>query len=305
MTVTYDYYRIFYYLAKYRSFTRAAGVLENSQPNITRAINNLEHELGCRLFLRSNKGVVLTPEGERLYEHVRVAQEHLMAGEAELNSCKNLENGRILIGTSETALHGLLLYVLRDFHHAYPKIHIRVTNQSTPQALQAVKNGAVDLAVITAPVGVFKPLTVYPLRSFQDILIAGPGFYNRFEEGISLSELQEYPLVSLGEDTLTYEVYDNFFAQNGLTMNPDIEVATTDQILPMVKNDLGVGFLPDFFAREALAAGEVVRLHLKEPIPERQICLVKDSKRTMSAAAQMLERMIRNWDLYNEGAGKE
>ena len=56
MSVTYDYYRIFYYVAKYHSFTRAAKILINSQPNITRAMNNLEQELGCRLFLRSNRG---------------------------------------------------------------------------------------------------------------------------------------------------------------------------------------------------------------------------------------------------------
>ena len=55
--VPYDYYRIFYYAAKYRSFTRAAEILLSSQPNVTRAMNNLEQELGCRLFVRSNRGI--------------------------------------------------------------------------------------------------------------------------------------------------------------------------------------------------------------------------------------------------------
>ena len=60
----YDYYRIFYYVAQYQSFTKAAEMLRNNQPNITRYINNLESELGCKLFIRSNRGVKLTPEGE-------------------------------------------------------------------------------------------------------------------------------------------------------------------------------------------------------------------------------------------------
>ena len=77
MSVTYDYYRIFYYVAKYHSFTRAAKILINSQPNITRAMNNLEQELGCRLFLRSNRGITLTPEGEKLFAHVQIAMEQL------------------------------------------------------------------------------------------------------------------------------------------------------------------------------------------------------------------------------------
>ena len=57
MNITYDYYRIFYFVAKYQSFTKAAEMLRNNQPNITRYINNLESELGCKLFIRSNRGV--------------------------------------------------------------------------------------------------------------------------------------------------------------------------------------------------------------------------------------------------------
>ena len=65
MEVTYDYYRIFYYAAKYKSFSQAATILMSNQPNVTRAIHNLESQLGCRLFIRSNRGAELTPEGER------------------------------------------------------------------------------------------------------------------------------------------------------------------------------------------------------------------------------------------------
>ena len=65
MAVPYDYYRIFYYVAQHKSFTKAAEALGNNQPNITRCMNNLEQELGCKLFVRSHRGVSLTPEGER------------------------------------------------------------------------------------------------------------------------------------------------------------------------------------------------------------------------------------------------
>lgn len=115
MSVPYDYYRIFYYVAKYSSFTQAAAALHGSQPNITRTINLLEQELGCRLFERSHRGVTLTPEGERLYAHVQIMQEQMQAAEYELASRRSLHSGQIAIGASETALHGLLLPVLRDF----------------------------------------------------------------------------------------------------------------------------------------------------------------------------------------------
>lgn len=83
MYISYDYYRVFYYVAKYGNVSQAAKLLLNNQPNLTRTIRNLESELGCPLFSRTNRGMKLTPEGERLYAHVRIAFEHIEAGEAE------------------------------------------------------------------------------------------------------------------------------------------------------------------------------------------------------------------------------
>ena len=91
--MNFDYYRIFYYAARYKNFTQAAAALMSSQPYVTRVIHNLEHELGCRLFVRSNRGISLTPEGERLYRHVALALEELQAGEAELSSHLSLQGG--------------------------------------------------------------------------------------------------------------------------------------------------------------------------------------------------------------------
>lgn len=293
MAVTYDYYRIFYYVAKYQSFTRAANILMNNQPNITRAMNNLERDLGCRLFLRSNRGVTLTPEGEKLFAHVQIAQEQLQAGEWELLRGKNLESGSVSVGVSETALQGLMLPVLRRFRLTYPGIHIRITNQSTPQAAASVKNGLVDLAVVTTPTDISNPLTEIPLKEFQDILVAGPYFSHLAEQTLSLKELSGYPLICLGPDTKTNEFLSRLFEAHGLVLNPDMEAATMDQVYLMVSHDLGLGFLPSSFAGNALEREEIFKIHLAEPIPRRHICLIKDRHRPLSIAAQKLEMMLR------------
>ena len=60
MSVSYEYYKVFYYVARYQSISKAAKVLCNSQPNITRTIRKLEAELGCELFHRTPRGVTLT-----------------------------------------------------------------------------------------------------------------------------------------------------------------------------------------------------------------------------------------------------
>ena len=112
MNVSYDYYRIFYYVAKYGSFTQAANVLLNSQPNITRAMKALESELGCTLFIRTNKGVTLTPEGETLYSHIALAFDHIQTGEEEIALNKGLKKGIVSIGATEISLRCFLLPIL-------------------------------------------------------------------------------------------------------------------------------------------------------------------------------------------------
>ena len=125
MYISYDYYRIFYYVAKYGNLSQAAKQLLNNQPNMTRAIKNLEAELGCPLFLRTNRGMKLTPEGERLYAHVRIAFEHIEAGEAEITESRTLQTGTVYVAASEVALRCLLLPVLKKIppsppRHPYP-----------------------------------------------------------------------------------------------------------------------------------------------------------------------------------------
>ena len=82
------------------------------------------------------------------------------------------------------------------------------------------------------------------------------------------------------------------FLKYGLDLQPDMEAATTDQILPMVQHNLGIGFVPAGFAEKALADNEVFFLHLVEPIPIRYICLIKDEKRSLSVTAQELEKRL-------------
>lgn len=141
MYVDWEYYKIFYYVAKYQNFTRAARVLGNNQPNITHTMNKLEDQLHCVLFIRSNRGVTLTPEGETLYARIASAAVQIQDAEAELSASATLEHGAISISATETALNICLSEQLRAFHAQYPGIRLRLSNHSTPQAIQAVKNG--------------------------------------------------------------------------------------------------------------------------------------------------------------------
>lgn len=300
MAVPYDYYRIFYYVAKYHSFTRAAEILLNSQPNITRAMNNLESALGCQLFFRSHKGTTLTPEGEKLFAHVQIAQEQLLAGEAEIMQDNNLQSGRISIGATEIALHNYLLPILSDFRIAYPGIHIQITNHSTAEAIKAVKTGLVDCAIVTSPTNVSAPIKEYPLKTFQEILVAGSHYASMIDHPLSLQELNKYPLIFLGRNTKSFEFFDKLFHQQGAILEPAVEAATADQILPMVRYNLGLGFLPESFAADSIEEKLIFPITLTDSIPSRQICLILDSSRPLSTATRRLKEMLFEYsDLKN------
>ena len=235
MNINYEYYRVFYHVAKLRSFTQAAEALLNSQPNITRTIRNLERELGCTLFVRSNRQVHLTAEGEALYRHVAVAVEQLSAAEEEIARGQGLDGGVLRIAATEVALRVVLLPVLKSFRSAHPSVHIKLINDTTPAAIRDLTEGMADLAVVTAPISIPQELRSVPLMKVRETAVGGSAFAELAARPLSLEALTGYPIISLGEQTGTYGFYTRFFADNHMNFTPDIEAATADQILPMVK----------------------------------------------------------------------
>ena len=199
MYVDWEYYKIFYYVAKYQNFTKAARVLGNNQPNIT---------------------------------------------------------------------------------------------HSTPQAVQAVKNGEVDFAIVSTPAEVEPGLKMVELKSFYEVLVGGKTFTALASQNLSLKELTNYPLISLSDESMTRSFYRQLFLDHDAVLKPDTEAATTDQMLTLVKSELGLAFVPEPMAREPLQRGEIVQLHLQEIIPSRSICLVYDHHRPLNTAARKFQQMI-------------
>lgn len=287
--VSFDYYRIFYFAARYKSFTKAAAALDNNQPNITRCINNLEAQLGCRLFVRSNRGITLTPEGEKLYTRAAAAYTQLSLGESELMESQGLDRGTISIAASGSALRLFLLDKLEAFHNEYPNVQLRISNQTSPQAIDELKNGLADIAVITSPAHIPAGIRSHSLMSFREALICGSR-YSQLSDGVhSLDSLSRLPFVFLAEKTGTRQLYNEFFLSCGIELHADIEVATMDQVLPMVQHNLGLGFYPEALAAKA---PNIFSVSISEAIPQRHIYLLERKELPESAAAKKLKAFL-------------
>ena len=248
--------------------------------------------MNCKLFVRTNRGVFLTPEGERLYTRVAASMIQLQLAEEELADSVGLEHGSISIGASEIALNIYLLQRLKNFHMSYPGVRLKLCNHSTPQAVRSVKSGEIDFAIVTTPLDYDMSLKVVRLKEFNDVLVGGRSFYGLGSHKLGISDIKKYPFICLGKDTTTYEFYYNLFNKHGVELTPDTEAATTDQVLPLVESELGLAFLPEEMVEKALKNNDIVKLELDEDIPRRYVCMIYDSKRPISVAAQKFKKIL-------------
>lgn len=292
--ITYDYYRVFYYAALFKSFSKAAEVLYSNQPNVARIIKRLESELGCQLFIRSNRGVTLTPEAEVLYKHVAVACEQLAAGEEEVYEMQGLKTGFVAIGASETALRLFLLERIEKFHEQYPGVHLKIRNSQTPDTIQALKNGQVECAVITAPFKISNEFHSEPVYQFREILIAGAKQKEAVKNIKTLEDLAGLSLISLPKNSSSYEFYVHYFMKHDVKYHPDIETETADQVLSLVERNFGLGFFPAEAAKEYIDAGKIVEVPLEVPPIIRETRLVYHPDRVKGPAVKKAMDFIRN-----------
>ena len=143
-----------------------------------------------------------------------------------------------------------------------------------------------DFAIVTTPISIRKPLQKKSLLRYREILACRSKYKDLATAPISIHELQDLPFVGLAEGTSTREMYMNYFMENRVSFHPDIEAATTDQVLPMIVHNLGIGFYPEPLAREVINDGKIFALQLKEPLPQREVCLVTNSSTAMSTAVK-------------------
>mgnify|MGYP001093826026 FL=1 len=291
MNISYDYYKIFYFVAKYGSFTAAANVLFGNQPNITRAIKKLENELGCTLFIRHRHGVTLTPEGEKLYARIATAVESIKLGEEEIEHDKSLQSGKVTVAVSEIALHCSLLPALKKFRSNYSGVKLKISSLTTPLAIEMLKNGLADFALVTEPFDLPSELHSVKLRSVKEVPVYSSKLSLETGTTLTARQLLQYYIIGLGERTGSNKFFTDYFNSSGLTFEPEIEASSADQILPMVRSDLGIGFVPqEFLEKEDLSNFTI--LNVSPPIPERNICLIKRKGVHSSLAASELERII-------------
>lgn len=293
MDINFEYYKIFYYVAKYENITKAATALSSNQPNVTRIMKLLESQLGCRLFIRGARGISLTEKGELLYSHVEIAYKHLLNAQEEISGQSSLSYGTVEIGATETALHLFLLGALHNFRLKFPEIKIKIHNHTTPETIRYLISGKLDFAVITTPFELPKTVSCNKIMDYNEILVGGTQYKNLCEAVLELKQIKNYSLIGLGRGSATYHLYKDFFIEHGVDFEPDMEVATSDLMLPLIENNFGIGFVPESLALPLIENNKLVQMQINCCPPKRSIQLISDKGRGKSLAADILYKYLK------------
>ena len=265
-------YRIFYTVANTGNISKAAKELYISQPAISKSIQKLEESVGCKLFSRSSRGVVLTDEGKLLYEHVSEAFETLTMGEEKVKRSIELGVGHLKIGVSSTLCKYLLLPYLKEFIRQNPHISISISCQSTNDTLKLLEDNKIDIGLIGKPENL-KNIHFDFLEEIEDIFVAAKDYLRNLKaRGIQKDHiLQSSTLMLLDKNNMTRQYIDDYLQENQIIIKDSIDISDMDLLIDFARIGVGVACVIKNFVREDLENGTLMEIPLGFPIHKREV----------------------------------
>ena len=284
MSVKLESYRVFKEVAEVGNITAAAQALYISQSAVSQSIKQLENDLHTRLFSRNSRGVTLTAEGKMLYEYVRSAMGLLETGEAKLSQTRELQMGQLVIGASDTVTSQFLLPYLDSFHKEHPAIHIQIISGRSHKVLGLLRSGKVDIAFASTPTDLTS-LDTYPCFPTHSIFVTGAEYPCDFDHVYSLEEISAFPLILLERKASSRLYLERFFLQNGLKLNPEIELGARSLLVDLAAIGFGVAGVTEEFVTRDLESGRLRQLKTSFQIPPRSVdmCMLRDVPQTAAA----------------------
>lgn len=291
-------YRIFYTVANSGNISKAAKELYISQPAISKSIQKLEESVGCKLFSRSSRGVVLTDEGKLLYEHVSEAFETLTLGEEKLKRSIELGVGHLKIGVSSTLCKYILLPYLKDFIRQNPHISISISCQSTNGTLKLLEDNKIDIGLIGQPDNL-KNIHFDYLDEIEDIFVAAKDYLRNLKaRGVQKSQiLQSSTLMLLDKNNMTRQYIDDYLQEHQIIIKDSIDISDMDLLIEFARIGVGVACVIKSFVAEDLDNGSLVEIPLAFPIHKRQIGF---AYKTTVHPSKSLEEFIHFYKTYQK-----
>lgn len=288
MNIKLEQYKIFNESASTLSFSLAARNLFISQSAVSQTIRSLEKELNTQLFIRKSKGVLLTKEGELLYQNISQALSLITSVENTLTNQQELTTGELTIGAGDTLSENYIMPYLVDFHKLYPNITIKMVNRTSLEIIELLKTGQIELGFINMPL-YDEAITIKECLQVQDI------FVSKYKDThiYTLQELAKESLILLENSSNSRHYVDKHFASHGILLSPTIELGSHNLLLEAAKNNIGKACVIQEFCQTELDKHNIHPIHLTHPLPKRSIGYAYLSRKTLTNATLKFIELLR------------
>ena len=226
------------------NLTDAAKSLFTSQPGVSKAIIELEEELGVDIFTRHGKRIRgLTEPGRLVLQSVELIMQ-------EIESLKRIgkeyaahDSGSLTIATTHTQARYMLPKVVQAFMQKYPKVRLSLLQGNPKQIADMVKSDQADLAIATEAITTIDGLITLPAYQWEHVVVAPPEHPLFKSRAISLEEIASYPIITYDAAFAGRSKIDHAFGLRSLKPDVLLEAIDADVIKTYVELGMGIGII--------------------------------------------------------------
>lgn len=281
-------YRIFYIVAKTKSFSESSKALHISQPAISKHIQNLEYELNTTLFYRTNRGIEVTPEAKKILVYVEKAYNDLMLGERELLEELEQSKGTITIGYANNLNPNFINDRLKEYMALNPNVSITIENNNYQRLIERLNQHLIDMIIIPEIEDSNKIVKKETITKDKYVFV-----YNskkaEYDNINTLEELLTKPLLLPNKDTVERKRLDILLESKNINAKAIMEFNNIDNIIKYTKDCMGIGFLPKSLLTEY---PELKEVQLLDEFPEENIELVYHESNVTKLSRELIKTIV-------------
>ncbi|CAI2636937.1 LysR family transcriptional regulator [Apilactobacillus kunkeei] len=268
-----------------KSFTKAAEQLGYTQSSVSQMMSNLEKEFNMHILKRSRSGVELTPDGEKLYPHIRQALRQYRGLIDTANAINGLQSGTVRIGAITSVSCYWLPDLFKEFKALYPQINFVLNQGDYGTIIDWLKTDQIDFAIMTAEYGEGFNKTIVHNTNMNAFIPVDHPYANA--DSVPIEALADDPFILV--EGGGYSEPLEAFKRSGVTPNVRYKIQDDYTIMAMVEAGLGVSILSELVYRRT--DFNIVSKPV-DPNVTRPVAIVYKSKDELPIASQHFAKFI-------------
>jgi len=272
----YNKYKIFYAVAECNSFSKAVDILHISQPAISYAIKELESQLDTKLFIRDNRTIKLTDNGEKLMYYLRRAFNDINIAETILKEKNKDFSGTVKIGIYEHISLVLIPDLFEKFSKKYQNVKFEVTTSSSSELKEKLKTRELDFIITQYPLLMDENHIFIEEKLFEleNCFFATKEIYDEYIN----NNLLEFPVILPFRGYVDIDTLDGLLATTNIKIRNNYRIYTFELTKQLVLKNLGIGWGPRKCIEKELKNKELYEVFLNFNTPNTKFSIAYNDK---------------------------